>query len=223
MDKREAVKELYKKAYKNDDYAGFEVWENIGQLFLDVEVTPPFPNSSVICVPRECVELKKSVQDEIKSLGFSLEYVHHKHYTDGYVGYGRCYVKWQGQHLSREDLFLDRIKELAELLGYDVRSVSKPPYWGIYGDTLDEALDNLVAFSNEVGLKWRTAEVEKQDSGYVYFVKFWRLNACSPCFQRTSAPLIYTGKMATYMRMSRSFRMLRSAMAITATITTLLR
>jgi len=211
MDKREAVKELYRKAYKNSDYAGFEVWENIGQL-LDVEVTPPFPNSSVICDWGKCEDIKESVRNEITGLGFSLEYSDHWEQVNGRLNHGRCYIKWQGQHLSREDLFLDRIKELAELLGYDVRSVSKPPYWGIYGDTLDEALDNLMAFSDEVGLLWGTAETEKQDSGYVYFVKWWYLNRMFALFAHFKSVDLYWKKGYLYADVS-TFGMLRDAMA----------
>jgi len=145
MNKREAVKELYRKAYGNriyEEYAGFLIYENMGFYFKrwnEEGASPQYPNATTITFDDECSDLKQSVRNEITALGFSLVDVVHKVPTNGTLYDRRCYIKWQGQHFSREDLFLDRIKELAELLGYDVRSVSKPPYWGIYGDTSSDA------------------------------------------------------------------------------------
>ena len=131
------------------------------------------------------------MRDEIAALGFSLVDVTHKVPTNGTLYDRRCYIKWRGQHFSREDLFLDRIKELAELLGYDVRSVSKPPYWGIYGDTLDDALANFEAFLDETGLLWASAETERKDSGYVYFAKSWYLNRMFALFAHFKSVELY--------------------------------
>ena len=188
MDKREAIKELYKKAFKNADYAEFEVWEN--RRYYAGSASPPYPESC-ISYGDECEDIKESVRKEITGLGFSLEEITHVIAENGKTYDRNCYIKWQGQHFSREDLFLDGIKELAELLGYDVRSVSKPPYWGIYGDTLDDALANFEAFSDETGLRWKAAEAERQDSGYVYFAKSWYLNRMFALFAHFKSVDLY--------------------------------
>jgi len=172
MDKREAVKELYKKAYGNAGYDEIFVYENMSSTF-PVTPSPPYPSSATIVYLDKCEGLDSSVRDEITGLGFSLEEVEHIFpISSGW----RCYIKWQGQHFSREDLFLDRIKELAELLGYDVRSASKAPYWGIYGGTREEARSQVERFCDEAGLKYNDAYTEEQDSGFVFVVQSWYLS-----------------------------------------------
>jgi len=177
---------LYEKAYGNvlwNEYGGFIVYENMASYFESRSgVLPPYPNAATIVFGGECKELKQSVRDEIASLGFTLEDVDHQIPSDGVLHDRRCYIKWRKKHFTRSELFLDRIEELAKQLGYDVRSVSKTPYWGIYGGTISEGMNQLRSFCDEIGLKPAATDYERRNSGCVCFVKSWYLHGMYAIF-----------------------------------------
>jgi len=184
-EKKGAVKQLYKNAYGNvswDEYGGFIIYENMASYFESRDASPPYPNAATIVFGDECMELKQSVRDKIIELGFSLEDVDHQISSDGVLHDRRCYIVWEGEHFTRPELFLNRVELLARQKGYDVRSVSKPPYWGIYGDTVSDGMNQLNSFCDEVGLEPAATDYESQNSGYVCFVKSWYLHSMYAIF-----------------------------------------
>ena len=187
MEKGEAIKELYQNAYGNttyEEYGGFIVYPNMKEAISDLNPSPPFPDAATICFTSECKNLKQSIRDEITGLGFSLEDVDHQIPINGIRHDRRCYVKWDGQHFTTSDLYIDRIKNLAIERGYTIKDVSdKPHYWGFYGSTCDDAYNDLEEFVSEVGLKMYVTNTSKQDGGCVFYVESWYLYGMYALFE----------------------------------------
>jgi len=181
-----AIEKLYRNAYGNttyDEYGSFVVYPNMREALSHRNPSPPYPDAATICFTNECEKLKQSVRAEITGLGFSLEDVDHQIPINGTLHDRRCYVKWNGQHFTTADLYIDSMKDLAIEMGYTITDViGRPHYWGFYGDTCSEAYNNLEEFVNEVGLRMQTADMSKQYGGCVFYVKSWYLHGMYALF-----------------------------------------
>ena len=196
--KQDAIKELLRLSYGNrnyEEYGGFIVYENMESTYGYEDVSPPYPDATTIAFYDECEELTSSTRSEIISLGFTLENVDHQIPINGTLHDRRCYIKWNNQHFTRSDLYLDRIKEKAESLGYDVRTISEFPYWGIYGNTSGDAVNQFANFCNEVGLVAETNRAKPYDSGYIAYAESWYLNSLYSIISSTPSQPVPTKKI----------------------------
>ena len=143
---KEAVKALYKQIY-------LKRWDR-----YYAECDYPMFGGPVLYYYGTHAEIPAEQKIFIDSLGFNLQDFTHK---VGDKDYTWCHIQYDGRDLTREELYFENLRYLAEISGYDIRDCPLESWqcaigWGFYGETADKASTIISDFGRKLNLSFGT-------------------------------------------------------------------
>lgn len=166
MPAAEKIKKFYEIAREGG-------WVNCRILVNEAKVLEGWSNvhdGPVLTFTDRCEELPTEVLGAIAEVGLSPATYEHK--KDAYVE-GHCHIQFEGREPTAEELFLPNLRKWAEHLGYavvDIPEEVSPLGWGIYGETLNDAMQAMQSFNSELGgvvASWQFTHYEEGRAAYI--------------------------------------------------------